>query len=352
MTTKFGVAARAGNPAKAFLTAVAALLAVALGAPSAEAGETLAQVRTRGALRCGVSHGIVGFSTKDAAGRWSGLDVDFCRAVAAAALGDAGKVTFVPLRATERFPALQSGTIDLLTRNTSWTLGREVGLKVLFAGVLLYDAQGFMVPAKAGAKTIAELDGATVCVEKGTTHAQNLADYMAAKRIRVEPLVVDSAAGVADAFFAGRCRAYTSDLSQLAGARLQAPGGPQAFVLLPEMISKEPLGPAVRRGDDDWLTLVRWVLFTLIAAEENGVTQANVRERARDPAVQRALGALGEHGKALGVDPDWALRLVQSVGNYGEIFERNLGRTSPLALDRGLNRLWTQGGLMYAPPAR
>jgi len=318
-------------------------------------GETFAQVKSRGAVLCGVSEGIAGFSAKDASGSWSGLNVDFCRAVAAAALGDAEKVTFIPLRASQRFPALLSGTIDLLMRNTTWTLGREAGLKVQFAGVLFYDEQGFMVPKKGGARTIAKLNGATICVEKGTTQVQNLADYFAARSLTVKPLIIDSMAEIDEAFFAGRCRAYTSTVSQLAAARLRAPKGSQTFVILPERISKEPIAPVVRRGDDDWLTLVRWVLYALIAAEENGITRDNVRalrESARNPAVRRALGADVELGRALGTDPDWALRAVQSIGNYGEVFDRNLGDRSPLHLERGLNRLWTQGGLMYAMPMR
>jgi general L-amino acid transport system substrate-binding protein len=333
--------------ARRFLPAAAALLAVAWAVPCAGAGETLAQVKARGTVRCGVSEGIAGFSAREASGRWAGLDADFCRAVAAAALGDAEKVMFVPLRASARFPALQLGAIDLLARNTTWTLEREARLGVAFAGILFYDGQGFMVPAGGGVTSVAGLDGATVCVEKGTTHERNLAASFAARGLRVTPLVIDSAAGVADAFFAGRCRAYTSDASQLAAARLRVPGG-QAFLILPERISKEPLAPAVRRGDDNWLTLVRWVLFALVTAEETGITQAT----ARDPAAGQALGPDGEVGRAFGVDPGWALRAVQSVGSYGEMFERNLGGRSPLKLERGLNRLWTQGGLMYAPPLR
>jgi general L-amino acid transport system substrate-binding protein len=344
----------AGALAKMLLPAAIALLAVAWAAPAATAGETLAQIKSRGTLRCGVSEGIVGFSAQDASGRWSGLDVDFCRAVAAAALGDGEKVTFVPLRASTRFPALKTGAIDLLVRNTSWTLGREAGLKVQFAGILYYDGQGFMVPAAGGPKSVAQLNGEIVCVEKGTTHERNLLDDFAARGMSVKPLVIDSTTGVADAFFAGRCKAYTSDVSQLAAVRLRAPAG-QAFHILPDRISKEPLAPAVRSGDDEWLTLVRWVLFTLVAAEEDGITRDNVRamkERARNPAVRRALGEDAELGLALGTDPDWALRVVQSVGNYGEMFERNLGGRSPLRLERGENRPWTQGGLMYAPPLR
>lgn len=337
----------AGARAGALIAAAATLLAVAWAPPSTTAGETLTDIRARGFVRCGVSEGIAGFSAKDASGRWVGLDVDFCRAVAAAALGSTEKVTFVPMRASARFPALQLKTIDLLARDTTWTLDREAGLRVHFAGILFYDGQGFMVPAGGRVKSAAQLDGATVCVEKGTTHERNLADYAAARRIRVTPLVIDSATGVADAFFAGRCSAYTSDSSQLAAARLLAPGG-RRFLILPERISKEPLGPVLRRGDDDWVTLVRWVLFVLLEAEEKGIT----KDTARDPDARRALGTDTDVARALGADPDWALRAVQGVGNYGEIFERNLGSRSPLKLERGLNRLWTQGGLMYSPPMR
>ena len=340
---------------KILIPTVIALFVLTCVVPPATAGDTLAQVKSRGTLRCGVSEGIAGFSTKDASGRWSGLNVDFCRAVAAAALGDAEKVTFVPLKASERFPALKAGVVDLLLRNTTWTLGREASLNVEFAGVLFYDREAFMVAKTGGARSIAELNGATICVEKGTTHVQNLADYSVAQGLSVTPLIIDSATEVANAFFAGRCKAYMSDASQLAAARLRAPGGPQAFVILPDRISKQPFAPVMRRGDDDWVTLVRWVLFALIAAEENGITRDNVRamrESARNPAMRRALGESTEFGRALATDPDWALRAVQSVGNYGEMFERNLGIHSPLNLERGLNRPWTQGGLMYAPPVR
>jgi len=299
-----------------------------------------------------VSEGIAGFSVKDAAGRWSGLDVDFCRAVAAAALGDAGKVTFVPLQASARFPALRSGGVDLLSRNTTWTVGREAGLKLLFAGVLLYDGQAFMVPAKGGAKTLAALKGATVCVEKGTASVQHVADASADHGLDIRQRVIDSALEVADAFFAGKCQALASDAAQLAAVRLRAPGGPHAFVILRERFSKEPLGPVVRQGDDDWFTLVRWVLIALVGAEEAGITRDNLAKRLREPAVQRALGVSEELGRALGTDANWAVRAVQSAGNYGEMFERNVGHGSPLKVERGLNNLWSKGGLMYAPPMR
>lgn len=329
-------------------------LLVALSSLAAQAGETLAAVKSRGQLRCGVSEGITGFSEKDSSGRWTGLDADFCRVVAAAVLGDPGRVKFVRLKASERFPALQADTIDLLLRNTTWTLGREAGLKVQFPGTLLYDGQAFMVP-KTGVRKIAQLNGETVCVEKGTTHVQNLADYFGARGMKVSPLILDSAADAASAFFSGRCRAYTSDASQLAAVRLKAPGGLNSFDILPERISKEPLGPVVRRGDDDWFTLIRWVLFALIAAEEAGITRDTIEvflKETRDPALRRVFGIGGGFGKSIGVRDDWAVQAIKAVGNYGEMFERNVGQGSALRLDRGLNRLWTEGGLMYAPPLR
>src|SRR5467141_890960 len=327
------LAAALGRRAAGLLGAPATLmLAVMLWPSPAFAGETIEQIKSRRSLRCGVSEGA---------------DAGFCRAVAAAALGDPEKITFVPLRASARFPALQLGGIDLLARNTTWTLSREAGLKVVFAGVSFYDAQAFMVPAASSVKSPAQLKGATVCVEKGTTNERNLVDYFAARSLSVTPLVIDSTIEVAEAFFGGRCAAYTADAAHLAAARLRAPEG-RAFRILLERISKEPLAPAVRSGDDDWLTLVRWVLFALIAAEEEGITQAT----ARAMGAGGALGIEPELGKALGVDADWALRAVQSVGNYGEMFDRNLGRGSLLKLERGLNRLWKHGGLMYAPPMR
>jgi general L-amino acid transport system substrate-binding protein len=337
------------------LPILAILLAFATRVAPGFAGEALDAVKSRGLLRCGVSEGIAGFSERNAAGRWTGFDVDFCRAVAAAVIGDPEKVKFVPLKASARFPALQAGKIDLLVRNTTWTLGREAGLKVQFPGILLFDGQGFMVPAKGGVQKIEQLKGATICVEKGTTHVQNLADTFAARGMEVKPLVFDSVREVTNAFFSGRCRAFTSDASQLAALRLRAPGGPRTFLILPERISKEPLGPIVRRGDDDWFTIVRWVLFALIAAEENNLTQDNIIALLRDsrhPALRRAGGLEGGFGRALGLREDWAVRAIQAVGNYGEMFDRNLGRNSALQLDRGHNRLWTEGGLMYAPPLR
>jgi general L-amino acid transport system substrate-binding protein len=329
-----------------------AVLFALLNGP-AHAGEVLDTIKARDELRCGVSEGIAGFSEQDASGRWRGLDADFCRAVAAAVLGDPNKVRFVPLKASTRFPALLSRKIDLLVRNTTWTLTREALLKVRFPGVLFYDGQGFLVTKSSGIKSVADLSGAMVCVEKGTTHAQNLIDYFAAHGLTVKPLVIDSSARVAEDFFAGRCRAYTSDASQLAAVLARSSGGAHDVVILPERISREPLGPVVQGGDAEWDTLVRWVLYALIAAEEQGVTQANINAVAQQShgAAWRLVSGKDERlARALGVRSDWVVRAVRAVGNYGEMYERNVGRDSPLKIERGLNRLWTQGGLLYAPP--
>jgi general L-amino acid transport system substrate-binding protein len=334
---------------------VAAFLAMLLACfnPAAHAGQVLDGVKARDALRCGVSEGIAGFSEQDAGGRWRGLDADFCRAVAAAVLGDPNKVRFVPLKASTRFPALLSRRIDLLARNTSWTLTREALLKVQFPGVLFYDGQGFLVTKASGIGAVADLNGAAVCVEKGTTHEQNLVDHFAVRGLAVKPLAIDSSAGVAAAFFAGRCRAYTSDASQLAVVRARAPGGASSFTILPERISKEPLGPVVQGGDAEWATLVRWVLYSLIAAEEQGITRANIDavvKTSRGAAWRLVSGKDERLAHALGVRSDWVMRAVRAVGNYGEMYERNFGNDSPIKIERGLNRLWTQGGLLYAPP--
>ena len=328
-------------------------LALGLLPSAARAGDTFAKIRATGMVRCGISEALSGFAQQDAQGRWTGLNVDFCRAVAAAALGDADKVDFVPLRASARFLTLKSGEIDLLLRHTTWTLEREAGLGVHFVGTLFYDGQTVMVPHNSRVSHLAELNGATICIEKGTNHDANLTDYVRAHGLTYQPLILDSLAEVQEAFFAGRCQAYTSDVSQLAAVRAGAPGGPERFTVLPELVAKEPLSPVVQRGDEAWSTLVQWVLFALIEAEERGVTRENVRALATttvDPAVQRLLGANGGFGKALGVSNDWAVRVIGSVGNYGEMFERHLGSQSALRLERGLNRLWTQGGLLYAPP--
>lgn len=331
-----------------------ALLAVTLGtAAAAEAGAVIDGVKAQGQLRCGVSEGVAGFSQRDPGGRWRGLDVDFCRAVAAAVLGDGAKVSFVPLKSSERLPALQGRKVDLLLRNTTWTLTREAVLKIQFPGILFYDSQAIMVPDAAGVKTVEALKGATVCVEKGTNHGRNLEDYFRTHGWPVTVLVSDTAAGAAQAFFAGRCGALTSDASQLAGVRLDAPGGPAAYRILAQRIAKEPLAPALWGGDPEWTTAVRWVLFGLIQAEESGITQDNVD--AGQAAGQGLFARLstdqkGQLAQSLGLSPGWAARAVRAVGNYGEMYERNLGGGSPLAIERGPNRLWNQGGLMYAPP--
>jgi len=333
-------------------TAVAAMGSL----PAAvSAGDTLARVRSAGVVRCGVNQELAGFAVKDEQGRWSGMDVDFCRAVAAAVAGDADKAVFTPLIASARFPVLKSKQIDLLVRRTTWTFGREAGLQVLFAGTLYYDGQGFMVPRASAVRTPQDLNGAAICVVKGTTHEQNLDDYFKAHGLTYRAVSGESTSAVMQSYLGGACTAFTGDASALAAIRMRAPGGASAYTILPAMISKEPLGPVVSRGDEEWFTVVRWVLFALIEAEERGITRANARqcrEAADDPALAAFLGQTAGPGKALGLSTDWVTRIVESVGNYGEIYERNLGRQSPLHLDRGLNRLWKDGGLMYSPPFR
>jgi len=319
------------------------------------AGETFHRVRAKGVLRCGVSEGIPGFSVRDAKGRWTGIDADFCRALAAAIFRDPEKVVFVPLKTSERFPTLRSGKIDILLRNTTWTMSREAGLGIRFAGVAYYDGQGFMVRKNNKIKRISDLKGATICVQKGTTHEDNLVDYFQMKKWTYRPLVVESLMQNRNNLTTGRCQAFTSDRSELAAVQSQLPGGAKDYVILSGQISKEPLSPAVKTGDNEWFTLVEWVLFALTEAEERGITQENVRSLAAtrgNPGRDRFLGTTGNLGKLLGVSSDWTVMAIASGGNYGEIFERNLGRKSVLNLDRGPNRLWTKGGLMYAPPFR
>ena len=336
----------------AVLLGVSLLLASAPSTSEAADGEVLASVKARGVLHCGVSEGVAGFSAQDAAGQWTGMDADFCRALAAAVLGDSRRVTFVPLKASERFPALETRRIDVLARNTTWTLLREGALKVQFAGVLFYDSQAFMVPAGSEQQSAGSLKGATVCVQKDTSTLNHLIAYSDANGLNIKPVVMGSADESSRAFFAGRCAAYTADASYLNALRLRAPGGPPAFTILPERISKEPLGPVVRGGDESWLTLVRWVLLTLVAAEEIGVTRENLSMRMRNPLVHQALVPDDTVTRTIGVEPGWTLRALQSAGNYGQMFERNVGAQSPLGLERGMNGLWTHGGLMYAPPIR
>jgi general L-amino acid transport system substrate-binding protein len=328
-------------------------LAVLPFCSAADASDTLTRTKARGQVRCGVSDGILGFSLKEADGRWSGMDADFCRAMAAAVLGDPGKVEFVSLAAAGRFPSLKAGEVDVLVRNTTWTLEREATLEVMFAGILYFDGQSFLVSAKNNGQDLSQLNGATICVVKGTTHEGNLADTFRARGWSYQPVIVESQAKAAETLFSGQCQAFTSERPQLTTLRLKAPGGPEAYLILPEQISKEPMGPVVRRGDDEWFSIVRWVLFALIRAEETGLTRSNVRSRLEsdtDPLARRWLELDGVISKAMAIPPGWATRALECVGNYGEMFERNLGSQSVLQLERGLNRLWTQGGLMYSPP--
>lgn len=332
----------------------AAAFALAAVSLPAQAGKTLDAIKQRGTVICGVNVGLAGFSAADSQGNWTGLDVDICRAVAAAVLGDANKVKWVPLTAQARFTALQSGEVDILSRNTTWTLTRDASLGLHFTGVTYYDGQGFMVPKKLNVSSAKQLKGADVCVQSGTTTEKNLNDYNKSNDLRMKPVVFEGLEASVKAFFSGRCQAYTTDASGLASIRNKEAANPDDFVILPELISKEPLGPAVRRGDDEWYAIVKWVPFALLEAEEYGITQANVdkMKSSTDPAVQRILGTGEDTGKLLGLDRDWAYRAIKAVGNYSEIFERNVGPKSALKLPRGANRLWSNGGLMYAPPIR
>lgn len=328
-------------------TPLAALLTSALCFVSAPAlaGKTLDAIKSRGQVVCGVNTGLAGFAQADSSGNWTGLDVDVCRAVAAATLGDASKVKWVPLNAQQRFTALQSGEVDILSRNTTWTLTRDASLGMSFTGVTYYDGQGFMVPAKSKVKSAKQLKGATVCVQSGTTTEKNLTDFSRANNLGIKPVVFDKFEATNAAYFAGRCQAYTTDVSGLASIRNKEAKVPADHLILPELISKEPLGPAVRRGDDEWFAIVRWVVFGLIEAEESGLTQANVeamQKDSKDPVINRLLGTTEDSGKLLGLDKDWLLRAVKATGNYGEIFERNVGPKSPLGLPRGMNNLWSR----------
>jgi general L-amino acid transport system substrate-binding protein len=338
---------------KRLLAATAFVGAVALFSVAASAESTLDVVKKRGQVICGVNVGLGGFSLADSQGKWSGLDIDMCNAVAAAVLGDATKAKYVPLSAQQRFLALQSGEIDMLVRNSTITLERDAGLGLQYAGVNFYDGQGFMVPKKLGVKTLAELGGATICVAQGTTHEFNMATWFHGRNLSIKPVVYESQDVMYEAFFGGRCDAMTQDSSALASA-LATRGKQADYMVLPELISKEPLGPFVRRGDDVWMTVVRWSLFAMLEAEERGITKANVDEQLKssDALVQRLLGVKPGNGKALQLDENWAYSIIKQVGNYGESFERNVGMDSPLKLQRGLNALWTKGGLMYPLPLR
>jgi general L-amino acid transport system substrate-binding protein len=324
------------------------VLFVALPAASQS---SLDSVRSKGFVQCGVNTGLAGFSQPDSKGAWRGIDVDLCRAVAAAVLGDATKVRYTPLTAQQRFTALQSGEVDILARNTTWTLARDTSLGLNFAGINYYDGQGFMVHRKLNVKSAKQLNGATVCVQPGTTNELNLADYFRANKMNFKPVVIEKLEEVLNAYFAGRCDVYTTDHSGLIALRQSRAPRPEEHLILPEIISKEPLGPAVRHGDDRWFDVVKWSLFAMIEAEELGLTSKNIDEQGKsnNPSIQRFVGATGDLGKMLSLDNRWALNIVRQVGNYGESFDANL---KELGFERGLNRLWSQGGLIYAPPIR
>lgn len=320
----------------------------------AHAGKTLDAIKSKGQLACGVSTGVIGFSAADSQGQWRGLDVDVCRAIAAAVLGDPNKVRWVPLNSQQRFTAIQSGEVDILSRNTTWSLTRDAGLGLHFTAVTYYDGQGFLVAKKSKITSAKQLKSAEICVQSGTTTERNLADWFRAQGIKVKPVVFEKFEPSIKAFFSGRCQAYTTDASALAFIRTKEAPNPDDYLVLPEVISKEPLGPAVRRGDDEWFAIVKWVVQALVEAEELGITQAKVDalKTSPDPAVQRFLGVGEDLGKSLGLDREWAARAVKAGGNYGEIFERNVGAGSPLKLPRGLNAQWNKGGLMYGLPLR
>jgi general L-amino acid transport system substrate-binding protein len=333
----------------------AGALLLALASTTAQAGKTLDAVKARGTVKCGVTNGVAGFSAPDTQGNWSGLDVDTCRAIAAAVLGDAKKAEFVPLNSQQRFAALQAGEVDILTRNTTWNLTRDASLGLSFTTINYYDGQGFLVPKKIKVTSAKQLKGATICTQAGTTNEKNVAEWSKAQGIPVKTVVFESFEASFKAFFSGRCQAFTTDTSALAGLRNKEAPNPDDYIILPELISKEPLAPAVKRGDDEWFAIVKWVPNALIEAEELGITQANIdklRSDSKDPAQQRLIGTGDDLGKLLGLDKDWSYHAIKAVGNHGEMFERNVGPKSALQLPRGVNNLWSKGGLLYAMPVR
>ena len=334
-------------------TFLAAATVLTLCAGTVYGGATLDAVKTKGFVQCGVAQSLPGFSNFDDKGNWSGIDVDLCKAVAAAVFGDAGKTKFTPLSAKERFTALQSGEIDVLPRNTTWTLTRDSALGLNFAGVNYYDGQGFLVRKNLEVQSALQLAGATICTDTGTTTELNLADYFRANNLEYKVLAFEKGDEVLVAYDAERCDVYTTDQSGLYAQRIKLKD-PSEHMVLPEVISKEPLGPAVRHGDDEWFDIVKWSLNCLINAEELGVTSANVNSMtdSTNPSIKRLLGSEGDGGKNLGLPADWCKNIIQQVGNYGESFAANLGPDTPLKIERGLNALWNQGGLMYAPPIR
>lgn len=337
---------------KRLLSTLALAGAFGLSAVGAQAA-VLDQVKAKGFIQCGVSQGLPGFSNPNDKGEWTGLDVDFCRAVAAAVLGDATKVKFTPLSAKDRFTALQSGDIDILSRNTTWTISRDTSLGLNFTGVTYYDGQGFLIRKDKNVNSALELSGASVCTQTGTTTEQNVADFFRANKMQYEVIAFATADETIKAYDSGRCDVYTTDRSGLAAERLKLTN-PDDHVVLAEIISKEPLGPVVRHGDDQWFDIVKWVLFAQVNAEELGVTSKNVADmmKSENPEVKRLVGTEGKFGEGLGIGNDWALQIVKQVGNYGEMYDRNVGPDTPLKLARGTNALWSKGGLQYAPPIR
>ncbi|MYZ43746.1 amino acid ABC transporter substrate-binding protein [Schauerella aestuarii] len=336
------------------LAGAALMAAVSQGAFAAQPASTLDTVKNRGHVQCGTTTGFAGFSAPDAKGEWTGLDVDLCRAVAAAVFGDASKFKITPLNSQQRFTALQSGEVDLLARNTTVTQQRDTALGLIHAGINFYDGQGFLVPKKLGVASAKELDGATICLQTGTSNENTLADWARANKVKYSPVVIETFNEVVNAFATGRCDVFSTDASGLASIRISRLQNPDDYVVLPEIISKEPLGPFVRQGDDAWLNVVKWTLSAMIETEEYGVTSKNVDEQLKspNPNIQRILGVTPGSGKNLGLDEKWAYNIVKQVGNYGESFERNVGQGSPLKIKRGLNAQWTDGGLMYALPIR
>jgi len=334
-------------------TKLALLFGLTALVPTLSQAGTLEDVAKKGVLSCGVSTGIPGFSAADSKGVWKGLDVDFCRAVSTAVFGDASKVKYIPLTAKERFTALQSGEIDLLSRATTWTATRDTSLGLNFAGVNYYDGQGFLVSNKLGVTSAKELDGATFCIQAGTTTELNLTDYFKSNGMEYKAVTYDTSGQTIDGFKNGRCDAVTSDASQLYGLKLKM-DDPSSVSVLPEIISKEPLGPVVRQGDDAWFNVVRWSLFAVLEAEELGVSSSNATAmlKSENPGIKRLLGTSGTIGENLGLKSDWAYQIIKQVGNYKEMFDVNVGKDSPVNIDRGLNKLWNQGGLMYPMPVR
>ena len=324
------------------------------GMQAAQAGPTLDKIKQAGSFSCGVQTGLAGFAQPDSQGVYTGFNVDICKALSAAIFGDPGKVKYVPLTSQQRFTALQSGEVDILSNNTTWTLTRDTDLGLNFAPVVFYDGQGFLVAKKLGVKSAKELNGATVCVQPGTTTELNLADYFRSNKMEYKPVVIEKLDEATAAFFAGRCDVFTGDSSALAAIRIGRASNPDDYVILPERISKEPLAPVVRHGDDQWHDIVDWVVFALIQAEESGITKANVDDmlKSDDPNIKRMLGVTPGMGKLLGLDENWAYNEIKAVGNYGEIFDRNVGAGGALKLERGLNALWKNGGLQYAMPIR